>query len=312
VSRWSRWTLACAAATQIACGRLGYDSLSRDEADGGPNVGVSMPDAMPAEPDAAVGPFDDATRIDELADLGAADDDPSLSGDLLEIYFKSDRGSPGDFDIWRALRDSADQPWQPPERVDEVSSDAYEATPELSFDGLVMFLASARAGGLGGSDLWMSTRPSRADPWSAPVHVPELSSESDEWAAVTGAGQTHVVFTRAVPGNSLDLFGASRASAAQPWGAPVPLLGMATEVYEADGHLDAEGLRLAFAGEIDESRDIYLADRPSPDADFAPPVRIDELSSPSRDEDPWVSPDGRLIVFSSDRTGDQELYWARR
>jgi hypothetical protein len=123
-----------------------------------------------------------------------------------------------------------------------------------------------------------------------------------------------VVITRAVPGHSLDLLGASRPSAAEPWGAPVALANLSSEVYEADGHLDASGLRLYFAGELDggQGRDIYLAERESPDGDFAPAARLVELSSDSRDEDPWVSPDGHVIVFSSDRTGDQELYWAAR
>ncbi|HWM88518.1 MAG TPA: hypothetical protein VNO33_21830 [Kofleriaceae bacterium] len=306
--------LACAALALAACGRLGYDALSTGEPDAGASTGVTRvdasgaPDAL-AEPDA--GPFAAAMPIAELADPLAADDDPSLTGDLLEIYFKSDRGSPGDFDIWRARRDSPDAAWGPAERVDALSSTAFDATPEVSFDGLVMHVASARGGGLGGSDIWLSTRPSRDDEWGELVHVAELSSERDEWAAVTDASHTSVVITRSVPDHSLDLLGASRAST-EPWSAPAPLAHLASEVYEADGHLDASGLRLHFAGERDGDRDIYLAARAAPDADFAEPVRLPELSSEGRDEDPWVSPDGRVIVFSSDRTGDQELYWATR
>jgi len=69
-----------------------------------------------------------------------------------------------------------------------------------------------------------------------------------------------------------------------------------------------------FAGELagGDGRDIYQADRPSADDPFAAPARLVEVSSPARDEDPWLSPDARVLVFSSDRTGDQELYWTRR
>jgi hypothetical protein len=255
-----------------------------------------------------------AEPIGELAAGWADDDDPSLTGDLLEIYFKSDRSRPGDFDIWRAKRGAIDQPWSEPERVDEVSSSFYEATPEVSLDGLVLFLASARPGGEGGSDIWMSTRAKRSAAWSAPVRVPELSSGRDEWAAVTDAELTGVVITRSVPGRSLDLFGSARASADDEWSEPERLANLSSETYEADAHLDPDGLRVTFAGERegDTGRDLFQAYRRNIDADFATPERLVELSSASRDEDPWLSPDGKVIVFSSDRTGDQELYWATR
>lgn len=285
-----------------------------------PGNGVMRPDGGPisAPPDAAadadLGPFPDALPIDELSAPDADDDDPSLTGDLLEIYFKSDRETPGDYDIWRARRDSVELPWGPAERVEELSSDAYDATPEVSIDGLVLYLSSSRDGGPGETDIWLSTRAGRADPWSEPVLVAELSSERDEWAAVTDESLTRIVITRSVPGRQLDLLGAARAAASDPWSVPAPLANLATDVYEADGHLDPSGLRLTFAGELagGQGRDIYVADRHSPDGDFAPPVRMPELSSPGRDEDPWVSPDGRTIVLSSDRDGDQELYWSTR
>ena len=316
--------LACAATALAACGRLGYDAAPQDP-DGGPNINVTRPDAS-AEPDAArhpdaapadaapLGPFGEVELIPELAEPLANDDDPSLTGDLLEIYFKSDRGSPDQYDIWRATRGVVDAPWGPAERVDELSSGVYDASPEVSFDGLTIFIASSRAGGSSGSDIWQSTRASRDDAWSTPVLVVELSSDHDEWAAVTDESLTAVVITRGIPDHSLDLFGASRASVDQPWSQPEPLVGLATEVYEADAHLDASGTSMVFAGELagGDGRDIYQADRPSADDPFAAPARLVEVSSPARDEDPWLSPDARVLVFSSDRTGDQELYWTRR
>jgi Tol biopolymer transport system component len=55
-----------------------------------------------------------------------------------------------------------------------------------------------------------------------------------------------------------------------------------------------------------------VATRGAAGDDFAAPERVVELSTEAADEDPWVSPDRRLIVFSSDRSGDQELYMATR
>jgi hypothetical protein len=44
-------------------------------------------------------------------------------------------------------------------------------------------------------------------------------------------------------------------------------------------------------------------------------VRLPELASPGDDEDPWLTPDLRVIVFSSDRAGgpgSNDLYMATR
>ena len=57
-----------------------------------------------------------------------------------------------------------------------------EASPSLSLDehvllfasdrpGLEMFLTSDRPGTLGGLDLWVSTRATTTDPWSAPINL---------------------------------------------------------------------------------------------------------------------------------------------
>ena len=38
--------------------------------------------------------------------------------------------------------------------------------------------------------------------------------------------------------------------------------------------------------------------------------RIDELSTDSDERDPWLSPDGRELYFSSDRSGQYAIYVA--
>lgn len=322
-----RLWLAAAATVLAGCGRLGYDARSQEgaESDAGPNTNVSRVDAS-AEPDGApvpdaalpdaapLGPFRAPELIAELAAPGANDDDPSLTGDLLELYFKSDRVGSLDYDIWRSVRATAEDPWGPAERVAELSSEVYDASPEVSFDGLVLYFSSSRAAGVGGVDLYVSTRASRSEPWAEPSLVVELSSSGDEWAPAVSADHTSVVITRSTDGRSLDLFGASRPSADQPWSAPEPLGQFASEVYEADAHLDAPGTSMLFAAELPggDGRDIYRAERPTPADPFGDPERVAEVASPEIDEDPWLSPDARVLVFSSTRTGDQELYWTVR
>src|SRR2546425_827525 len=53
----------------------------------------------------------------------------------------------------------------------ELSSAARDARPVIARDGLELFLASNRPGGLGDWDLWVSRRATTLDPWGAPVNV---------------------------------------------------------------------------------------------------------------------------------------------
>lgn len=293
--------LLCAA----GCGRAGYDA--RSGGDASPDGGGSLDDASG---DASTGPFGEALPIEPLADPGA-DDDPSLTGDLRELYFKSDRGG-GQPDIWRTTRDSPGDPWGDPAPVPELNSPQFDGTPEVSLDGLTITLSSDRDGAPGGIDLYVSTRADRDDDWGDPQPLVDLNSNEQEYAAVMDAAGEVVVFNRSVPAQSFDLFAATRDGAG--WTEPFALVNLSSTAYEADSHLDGSGLELYFAGELPggDGRDIYRSERDATGQDFAPPERVVELSSPMADEDPWVSPGGNLIVFSSDRSGDQEIYFAER
>ena len=288
----------------LGCGRLGYETSVAED---GAGLDAALIDAAP------LGPFGEAALVEGLSLPAAADDDPSVTGDLLEIYFKSNRGGMNDYDIWLARRDTVDDAWADAVEVAELSSKDFEATPEVSLDGLTITLASDRPGGGGGGiDLWISTRQDRDDPWDPPAPMTGLNTAAEEFAAVTDETGRLVVFNRSVPDHSYDLFQSERAG--DLWAPPVALANLSSVAYEADSHLDPAGLELYLAAELADSagRDLYLTRRGATGGDFTAPERIVELSTAMADEDPWVSPDRRLIVFSSDRSGDQELYTATR
>ena len=58
--------------------------------------------------------------------------------------------------------------------------DSWESQPSLSSDGRILFFASDRPGGLGGSDIWFSQRNSDGT-WRKPVNLgPTINTERDE------------------------------------------------------------------------------------------------------------------------------------
>src|SRR5262245_796372 len=128
-SRVVLWAVLC------GCGRIAFD--------GTPDASV----------DAALGPFETPTPVAGLSSP-AEEDDPTLPGDMLEIYFETTRA--GGFKVFVATRPSLDAPWSPPVAVPELASAGNEACPEISEDGLTMMFSSDRAGGMGGYDLFIS------------------------------------------------------------------------------------------------------------------------------------------------------------
>src|SRR3954469_3491709 len=107
--------------------------------------------------------FGPARPVVELGTSVRADN-PTLTSDLLEIFFTSTRDS-GNGDIWTARRPSADLPFDPPTAVQELNTSSFETSAAVAANGLTLWLGSDRSGGVGGTDIWVSTRPTRSTPW---------------------------------------------------------------------------------------------------------------------------------------------------
>ena len=89
-------------------------------------------------------------RFRPIEELNTAADDlsPFLLPDCATIYFASNRD--GNFDLYRATRDSNDTPWNAPKRIDELATPAAEMDPWVSLDERhILFSTNER----GGSDV---------------------------------------------------------------------------------------------------------------------------------------------------------------
>lgn len=289
-------------AVLTSCGRIGYDPSARLE-------DAALVDAE------VLGTFGMASMVSELADPGGTGDDPTLTGDRLELYLNSSRpGGVGMGDIWMSTRATTSDTWSTPIVVAELSSPGTETSPEVSADGLAIWFASNRAGGQGGTDIWVSTRANRQLPWSAPTIVSELSSPSSDTASAPGWSQLVMILesTRAGGSGEADLYMATRPTTTSTWSTPMPLTEINTPDHEGSPHLGPQNLTLVFNTNRGGNPDLYIATRASVDEPFGTAVPLTEINSPQNEQDPWISADLRGLVFVSARSGSLEIYEASR
>ncbi len=107
-----------------------------------------------------------------------------------------------------------------------VNSSMNESFPCISADGLVLYFASYRQGGLGGHDLYVTTRESKNDPWGPPINLgPNVNSSSTEWVPRITADGLSLFFASTRPDGygSWDAYMVTRSTIDDVWGDAVNL-----------------------------------------------------------------------------------------
>ena len=126
------------------------------------------------------------------------------------LYFSSNRSGGLGEDIYQSIR-NADGSFNTPTSVAALNSTGIDRRPQVRRDGLEILFDSDRAGGLGGRDIYVSTRASVSAPWNPPVNVASLnSSGSDQHPTLSPDGS--VLYFASGRDGSLDIYTAVRTS----------------------------------------------------------------------------------------------------
>src|SRR6478609_2962723 len=178
-----------------------------------------------------------------LSELGTtySNQNPTLTGDLLDIYFTSNR-SDMSADVWTAHRASAGDPFDPPTLVAEVSSPLYETSPAIAVDGLSLYVGSNRDGTTGGIDIWASTRSDRSAAWSTPVDLTALNSPVDDIPRPPGQhGLVMPMASEREVTGGYRTYLAARSDVDHPFEAPAVVTGLVGGDIFADAFLSDDG-----------------------------------------------------------------------
>jgi WD40 repeat protein len=201
----------------------------------------------------------------------------------------------------------------------DFNGQSLDGCPFVSRDGKTFYMASSRAGGLGGIDIWVSTRASADDPWGSPVNVgpPVNSSANDFCPTISRDGHLfYFVSSRAGGCGGDDIY--TTRLRPDRWD-PVENLGC--EVNSAANEASpfplperADGPVLYFSSTRSGAGDLFRS--VSHGGVFGPAEALAGVNSPiANDGQPNLRRDGLELFFFSTRPGGlgaQDLYSATR
>ena len=247
-----------------------------------------------------VDPFAAFTTVEPVSELNSVgdEDDPTLTGDLLELYFERDT------DLFRASRVAADEPWSNIMPVTELNTGGLESNPEVSLDGRTLYFDTNRQGQL---EVFVATRESRSQPWSLVGRVDELNlaATGDCCVGITPDHRLLVLTSERSPSvGSWDLFVTERTDPTSTWG-PLAPLGVNSTAIDFSPWLNATGTFLAFTSGRGPGQHLWATQRPDVGSAFEAPRQLMGVSTANAEDDAWLSPDLRVIYFSRFVAGNE-------
>lgn len=158
---------------------------------------------------------------------------PELSTDGLTLGYALDNGPAGLSDLAISRRLDLDSPWVFDRYLTELNSASYDTSPSVDAAGTTIVFSSDRTGSVGGMDLWLATRATPADGWSAPVPIAALNTVGRDSTPFLSADGLAVYFVRTDAAGG-DLYVSRRDSTVAAFPTARAITELNTPDYESD------------------------------------------------------------------------------
>ncbi len=209
-------------------------------------------------------------------------------------------------------------PFGDPTLVAEVSDPSVnDDDPTLTADMLEMYLNTSRADGLGGGDIYVSTRASTDEPWSAPTLVVELSSADRETAPEISADGLTIFFSSDRPGGpgSNDVWVSTRGSRTEAWATPMLVAELSSPEGDTSPTPGWRGLTMVLESTRPGgpgSADIWFTTRESSDGTWTAPVLLAGVDTAEHEGSAHLGPNRLTVLLNATRGGNADIHVATR
>ena len=225
--------------------------------------------------------------------------------------------------------------WPKPKPVEGINSPSTDQQPALSKDGLSLYFASNRSGGVGSFDLWVAQRECTDEcPWSTPQLLPTVNSELPDISPTLSRDGHQLFFASqrsnghctvnppTIPQCDRDLWVSYRENVHDDfgWQEPVNLGDGPSGINSAREELapsyfenDDGGVPQLFfndgviSGGALVGGDIYVSQMVN--GTWGSPSPVVDINGPSSDQRPSISHDGLELYFWSARDGGVARLW---
>ena len=224
---------------------------------------------------------------------------------------------------------NADFTFGMPTEVSNVNSSAEESHASISADGLSLYFISNRSGGVGGRDIWVTTRETTDDDWAEPTNLgPTINTPAGEWGVSISCDGLSLYFDTSQNGSTAvdDLWVATRATTDDDWGNPVslgPTVNSSADDYTPS--ISSDDLSLYFTSGPARggygNYDLWVTTRATKDDPWGAPENLGPtVNSSAYELNPSISFDGLILFFTIGMTncgsrcgyGNQEIWVTRR
>jgi hypothetical protein len=257
-----------------------------------------------ALPDVPLGSWSAPVEITELTS-GFGEDDPSLTADLLEIYFGTRRTANVGEDIWMARRASVTSPWSMVQSVSTLNTMNTETTGKITSDGMAIYFTRSVGGD---PDIFAAARTAPGSTtWQSVARVDALSTSGvPDYGPAVRNDLLRVVLCRGSTVGAEALYVATRAAQTDPWSETQVIAELdEANISECDAIEPRDGVMYFASNRASDGRyDIFRTERAAGTDAWGPIVPVTDVNlSGFNERDPWVSADERYMVFASDRLG---------
>jgi Tol biopolymer transport system component len=208
--------------------------------------------------------------------------------------------------------------WTTPAPLTEVNIQPGEDwAPFLAFDGLSLYFARVDTPTSYHGRIYQATRDVPSGPFTSVREISELNRPANHVLAPWVSPDNLRMYYHTEEATGWYIRASERASVDSPWPQGVVLSELnALGNYIQVPRLTPDELTIFFHGSDIPDRvgqhDIWMATRPEKNAPFGDLTNLAGVNSAFHDVQPFVSPDGLELYFSSDRNGAFQLFRATR
>ena len=257
--------------------------------------------------------FGTPTNLGPTVNSSGLDITVNISADGLSLFFTSNRpGGSGGRDIWVSTRATVDESWEEPENLGSlINSSGFDFAPCVSADGLTLYFNSDKPGGLGGQDIYVTTRATKNDPWEEAVNLgAPINTSANETMPSISCDGLELYFSSSLFGGvgQDDIYVTMRATTDSPWSDPVNLgETMNASVNDGFSNISADGLIFFFGSLRDGGmggEDIWMSKWTTKDQTWGIPMNLGSpVNTSANDGSPSLSSDGTTLYWKSNRPG---------